>query len=295
MILDMPLERFHTLMRTDDHELTPAEISAGWHFCPDWDGLLVGSGMLERAACTCKLIPKVWVYTFAWNEAAMMPFFLRHYSVFADRIIVFDEHSTDGTREMLESHPLVEIRDWDKGMNDMLFLDTIHHTYREARGQADWIMWPDVDEFLYTPDLLSELRGPHSILGSHGLALIKTADHPTVVDDGKSQIYDLVKTGFRQENEDKYITWKPEIEVQFKVGRHELHGCNVPAEHRPFKLLHAHFVNGYEAAQVRNQRNIERSTAAGHPGAGWSYMPGATGPSSNEWLAHACANLAPVV
>jgi len=238
---------------------------------------------------------KVHVYTFAWNEAAMMPFFLRHYSKFADKIIVFDEHSTDGTREMLQANPLVEIRDWDKGMNDMLFLDTIHHTYREARGKADWIMWPDVDEFIYAPDILAELQTTEGILGSTGLALIKEQHAPLVVDDGVSQIYDLCKTGARQTNEDKFITWKPEIEVQFMVGRHALHSCNVATEHRPFKLLHAHFVNGFDAAQVRNRRNIERSTAAGHPGAGWSYMPGATGPSSNEWLAHACANLHPVL
>lgn len=238
---------------------------------------------------------KIWVYAFSWNEAAMMPFFLRHYSKFATKIIVFDEHSTDGTREILRANPLVEIRDWNAGMSDKLFLHTIHTTYREARGQADWIMWPDVDELLHAPDVLSELNGPHSILGSVGWALIKEQHAAPVVDDGKSQIYELCTTGYRQENEDKFIAWKPEIDVVFKVGRHEIESCSATATHRPFKLLHAHFVNGFDAAQVRNKRNIERSAAAGEPFAGWSYMPGATGPSSNEWLAHACANLHPVL
>lgn len=36
-----------------DAPLTPAEIEAGWHFCADWDGLLVGPGMGELRACVC--------------------------------------------------------------------------------------------------------------------------------------------------------------------------------------------------------------------------------------------------
>ena len=34
-------------------ELTPAEIAEGWHFCVEWDGLLVGPGMLEINCCLC--------------------------------------------------------------------------------------------------------------------------------------------------------------------------------------------------------------------------------------------------
>ena len=26
---------------------TPQEVAEGWHFCPEWDGLLVGPGMIE--------------------------------------------------------------------------------------------------------------------------------------------------------------------------------------------------------------------------------------------------------
>lgn len=33
--------------------ITPDEYTLGWHFCPDWDDLLVGPGTLEAEACTC--------------------------------------------------------------------------------------------------------------------------------------------------------------------------------------------------------------------------------------------------
>jgi hypothetical protein len=42
-----------------DHELeklTPEERQEGWHFCPDWDQMLVGPGMVEyEECCTCVL------------------------------------------------------------------------------------------------------------------------------------------------------------------------------------------------------------------------------------------------
>lgn len=33
--------------------LRPSEFKAGWHWCYEWDGLLVGPGMGELAHCQC--------------------------------------------------------------------------------------------------------------------------------------------------------------------------------------------------------------------------------------------------
>ena len=37
----------------DDAPLTPEEINQGWHFCCEYDGLLVGPGMGELECCEC--------------------------------------------------------------------------------------------------------------------------------------------------------------------------------------------------------------------------------------------------
>lgn len=34
--------------------LTQEEIDSGWHFCFDWDGLLIGPGMPEMKICICE-------------------------------------------------------------------------------------------------------------------------------------------------------------------------------------------------------------------------------------------------
>ena len=48
----MSLDRWTHLME-NDIQLSPDELAAGWHWCPDWDDLLVGPGMGELDHCTC--------------------------------------------------------------------------------------------------------------------------------------------------------------------------------------------------------------------------------------------------
>lgn len=45
-------ERWEKLMASNE-ALTPDEIKAGWHFCVEFDGLLIGPGMVEMSVCTC--------------------------------------------------------------------------------------------------------------------------------------------------------------------------------------------------------------------------------------------------
>lgn len=47
-------------MNNDNLKLTPEELQLGWHFCWDWDGLLVGPGMGELDSCTCHPKPPGW-------------------------------------------------------------------------------------------------------------------------------------------------------------------------------------------------------------------------------------------
>jgi len=55
----MPYRRWSELEHNQKAELSQAEIEAGWHFCMDWDGLLIGPGMRELEHCHCILHHKV--------------------------------------------------------------------------------------------------------------------------------------------------------------------------------------------------------------------------------------------
>ena len=49
----MTTERWTYLVTHRDAKLTPEELHDGWHWCPDWDYLLIGPGMDELEGCTC--------------------------------------------------------------------------------------------------------------------------------------------------------------------------------------------------------------------------------------------------
>lgn len=48
----MDAERY-SLVDSEWSKLTQEELRAGWHFCCEWDQMLIGPGMPEMDACLC--------------------------------------------------------------------------------------------------------------------------------------------------------------------------------------------------------------------------------------------------
>ena len=44
--------RYHAI-DAETEKLTKAELAIGWHFCGDWDGMLIGPGVSEMECCAC--------------------------------------------------------------------------------------------------------------------------------------------------------------------------------------------------------------------------------------------------
>src|SRR5215204_1670560 len=95
-----------------------------------------------------------------WNEAVLLPYFFRNYA-WAERILVFDNRSTDDSRAIVKRYPKAEVRDFDtKGVHDDIFLTEIKNTaWKEFRGKGyDYVCVVDGDEFLWAPDIVGLLR-----------------------------------------------------------------------------------------------------------------------------------------
>lgn len=214
------------------------------------------------------MTPKVWVFAIAWNEAVMMPWFLRHYSSFADKIVIFDENSTDGTRDMVKAFPKAELRDWPHyGLDDQRFIEAVNNWYKEARGHAEWVMWPDIDEILHHPDPLGVLAAAkEDVLPARGYAMIS----PGLPNGSEGQIYETFNKGIPQPNYSKWITWRADADVQHIIGRHGKPKTKAKvAEEARFSLLHYHYF-GAEYTAARNRRNYARCRDKRFA---WNYEP----------------------
>lgn len=185
---------------------------------------------------------KVWAYVTVWNEEMMLPYYLRHYLQFCDRIIVFDNQSTDNTLMICAQYPNVEVRSYNTNetFNDYVHLDLKHKCIDEARGKADYIIVSDCDEFIVHHDILNFLKNNESpLIFPAGFQMVSWKFPDT---DG--QIYDEIRDGVPDPWYSKPILINPnkieslkwiegchEIELNSKINGEILHP--VPIEIRP--------------------------------------------------------------
>lgn len=100
---------------------------------------------------------RIHCYFINFNDIFYLKFFYDHYSKFCEKLIMYDQYSTDGSRELAASLG-IEVRDFGrKGvLNDQWYLDVKNHCWKECRGKGiDYVIVVDIDEFVTVPDGLT--------------------------------------------------------------------------------------------------------------------------------------------
>lgn len=154
----------------------------------------------------------------------MLPYFLRHYETFADKIFIINDHSTDRTAEIARVHPKVQLLDfeYDRGLNEADFSNCFAQTYKKySRGKADWVVCVDADELIYNKDIAKVLGEQRQ----RGMRVLKCTGYQMIsktlpTTDG--QIYDECKTGGRSRGFDKPVIFDPTLDITFGDGRHTI-------------------------------------------------------------------------
>jgi len=101
---------------------------------------------------------KIYVYTVCWNEQKLAKHFIEHYSKFCEKIIIYDNESTDNTLQKLVGDK-VEVRTFKSdGLRDDFNREIKNNCWKEARGIADFVIVCDFDEFLYHKNLYEFLE-----------------------------------------------------------------------------------------------------------------------------------------
>jgi len=209
---------------------------------------------------------------FCWmkNEEDMVPFFLRHYA-FADKLVVWDNESTDGTRAALEKDSRVEVREWATGgeMRDLELARMKSEEYR--RTGPGWKIIVDADEFLWHP----QIRRLFEWYDSVGVTVPATTGYDMVSvdmpnDDGKSLLTDLVKTGVPNPLWNKpCVVRGDQVNVTYWPGAHKVDkvsGRVMSATGDELKLLHYRYMGMERTARKAQEYRQSQENVVGRMG-----------------------------
>lgn len=94
----------------------------------------------------------LWI-TLCKNEEDIIPYVIPYWRIIADKVIVYDNHSTDSSVELLSKHDWIEIRTFDSdGQNDIIQKQVKEQAYLEYKNDYDIIIITDLDEVFYFND-----------------------------------------------------------------------------------------------------------------------------------------------
>jgi hypothetical protein len=136
----------------------PREIWEGWRWARRrqwrlWRGLVRGRELAEVADRTGAIRPgAILVFATIRNEAARLPYFLKHYRALGvDHFLFVDNDSTDGTQALLAGQSDVSL--WRTGASYRAArygMDWLHGLLRR-HGHGHWCVTVDADELLVYP------------------------------------------------------------------------------------------------------------------------------------------------
>lgn len=152
----------------------------------------------------------------AWNESETIHLTLKHYLSFCRSVTVFDNFSTDNTREIAESMGAkVQLFGIQGELNDKEYLKVKNHCWKGS--DADWVIVCDCDEILWHPKLGEVLRsniGMATIFNCFGWNIFSN--------EIPKENWLEITTGVQDINYSKHIIFDPKkiTEINYQYGCH---------------------------------------------------------------------------
>lgn len=194
---------------------------------------------------------RIHLHTRIHNEEKILPYFIRHYKQFVDKMFFHDAYSTDKSEEIIRSTPgcyFIPVVNKFGGVPgsfgniiEQNILYSKNKLWREfsSKENCDWVIACDTDEFLYCKNIVQVLedllKQGYQTVTTQGYQMISES-FPTTA----GQIYDEIKFGSPCSNYSKKIIFTPDTQMEYGNGSHF---CTYPrstkvATNPIFKLLH---------------------------------------------------------
>lgn len=100
----------------------------------------------------------ITVYTICYNEKIMLPYFFEHYKKIANKIVVYDNDSKDGSQDLITQLG-GELRHFStNGLQDNIAMLNVKNNCWKG-DKSDWVIVCDMDEFLIDTHKLQNYSG----------------------------------------------------------------------------------------------------------------------------------------
>lgn len=134
---------------------------------------------------------KIEAFAICYNEEALLPYYLRHYSQFCDQITIFDNYSTDRSNEICQANTKVKLVKYDTGdqIRDDIYLQIKNNCWKNS--DADWVIVGDIDELVYHFNIRDILEHTWATLVTPEMFNMYSDNFPTT----PGQIYEEVQMG----------------------------------------------------------------------------------------------------
>lgn len=205
------------------------------------------SSLLNEPYNTLIKKPIIYLISICWNESQFLPYFLSYYS-FVDKIIIFDNFSSDNSIEIMKQFSNVEYCYYNtkEKIRDDVYLDIKNNLWKHYKNQCDWVIIVDIDEIIYhplgIPNYLLSVPSDVGILQCNGFEMIC----PNILKATGETIFEKCSKGvpLTQLNKCSIINPKKVKEINYLAG---CHACNPIVSGKTlkepsFKLLHYKFV-----------------------------------------------------
>lgn len=200
----------------------------------------------------------VEAYIIAWNESETIHLTIKHYQQFCQRIIIYDNFSTDNTREICEALGC-EVKPFGIAgvLDDREYTKLKNNCWKGSK--ADWVIVVDADEILWADNILDQLNKLRKLK----FGMISTQGWQVVSQYVPRESWLEITNGFIDENYSKFVIFDPKAVKEMNY----VHGCHIAkpvnslctTNNNPgFILLHYRNVGGYQRLIDRHKLYRER-------------------------------------